>query len=242
MRSSFISTAILALSARVFAQTGGFDVMSSPTQDQTVAAGSVLPIVWAASANYTGTTVTIQLLQGLTPGTLQLGQIIKAGISSDAGKYDWTVPTDLTYFATYGFSLISDKDTSVFQYSRPFHVTGLSGVVSTSGSGTATVTMHLSTGISYAANMASTTSTSSTSSVHNSTIASSTTSSTIVKPTSNVTLSTTLTSKTSTVASQTTGTSSSSSAAATQSKNAAVGNVAAGGMAMFGGLLIAFAL
>jgi hypothetical protein len=76
MRYSFISAAILALSSSVFAQTSGFDAISSPIQDQNVPAGTSLDIVWQPSTNYTGT-VTITLLEGATPSTLALGPVLQ---------------------------------------------------------------------------------------------------------------------------------------------------------------------
>jgi len=229
MRSSFISTAILAFASAVYATnpTPGFDPITSPIQDQNIAAGSSFDIVWDPSANYTGT-VTIQLLQGATPSTLSTGDVIKAGIDSSAGTYTWAVPTTLQYFATYGFVITADSNSTLFQYSFPFHVTGLSGAAV--GSSTSTYTMHLSTGTAY---------TSSSTPAANSTTTALNSTSTISKPTSNITLSTTIATKT---ASTGQTTSSSSSAAPTSSKNAAVAQVATGSLAMIGGLIVAFAL
>ena len=78
MRYSFVSAAVLSLASTIFAQTAGFDAMTSPTQDQSVAAGSSLNIVWDAG-NYTADsdTITITLLQGADPSTLSKGQVIK---------------------------------------------------------------------------------------------------------------------------------------------------------------------
>ena len=76
MRSSFISAAVLAFASVVCAQTANFDAITSPYQDQNVAAGEPFDIVWEASKNYTGT-VTIQLLEGATPSTLSKGDVIK---------------------------------------------------------------------------------------------------------------------------------------------------------------------
>jgi hypothetical protein len=150
-----------------------------------------------------------------------------AGVDNSAGKYTWSVPTTTPSFATYGFSISLDSDPTIFQYSFPFHITGLSGSSTTNSSSTSTVTMHLSTGSAY------TSSSSSTPSLN------STTSSTIAKPTSNVTLSTTIATKT-TAPSKTA--SSTSSAAPTTTTNAAVAQVATGSLAMIGGLIIAFVL
>jgi hypothetical protein len=155
-----------------------------------------------------------------------------AGIDSSAGTYTWDVPTSLQSFATYGFTIIQDTNTTCFQYSFPFHITGLSGGSSSgvSNSGPAsTVTMHLSTGSNYVA---------STSTVSNSTT-SYPTSKPTSKPTSNITLSTTLASQT--IASNTQA-SSTGSASPTATKNAAVAQVATGSLAMIGGLVLALAL
>lgn len=184
-----------------------------------------MDIVWDPSANYSGT-VTIQLLQGASPSTLSTGDVIKAGIDSSAGKYTWAVPTTLQYFATYGFTITADSNTTLFQYSFPFHVTGLSAAAV--GSSTSTLTMHLSTGTAYTS--------SSTPAANSTTLTSSSTSS---KPTSNITLSTTIATKT---ASTGQTTSSTSSSAPTSTTNAAVAQVATGSLAMIGGLIIAFVL
>jgi Ser-Thr-rich glycosyl-phosphatidyl-inositol-anchored membrane family len=144
-----------------------------------------------------------------------------AGIDSSAGTYTWDVPTSLQSFATYGFTIIQDTNTTCFQYSFPFHITGLSGGSSSGGS-------------NYVA---------STSTVSNSTT-SYPTSKPTSKPTSNITLSTTLASQT--IASQTiasnTQASSTGSASPTATKNAAVAQVATGSLAMIGGLVLALAL
>jgi hypothetical protein len=80
MRYSFISAAILALTSSVFAQTEGFDVITSPIKDQQVPAGEPFEIVWQPGT-YTKGTATITLLQGATPETLQDGQVIVGSYS-----------------------------------------------------------------------------------------------------------------------------------------------------------------
>lgn len=78
MRFSTIS-AVFGLAASVRAQfnpTAGFDVLTSPTQDQTVAAGSTLDIIWEPTAAFDKETVSITLLQGSTPSTLVAGDVI----------------------------------------------------------------------------------------------------------------------------------------------------------------------
>jgi hypothetical protein len=65
-----ISAAALAFAATAFAQTEGFDAMSTPTKDEYVTAGTTYNIEWAPST-YTGS-VTLSLLGGATPSTLQI--------------------------------------------------------------------------------------------------------------------------------------------------------------------------
>jgi hypothetical protein len=252
MRFSTIS-AVLAFAASTYAQTAGFDPITAPTQDQNVAAGSTLDIVWEPSANYTGT-VSITLLEGATPSTLTLGNVVKAGIENSVGKFSWAIPSDIATFATYGFKITLDSDTTIFQYSFPFHITGTSTSSSSySGSMTSasTKTMTLSTGTAYtptsSALSSSTSSANLTSSVIKTASYNATTMSTAssIKPTGN--------SSTTYAVSTTTGSGSSasktgssatttSSGPAAATTNAAVANIASGSMALFGGLVIAFAL
>ncbi|EKD19276.1 uncharacterized protein L3040_009284 [Drepanopeziza brunnea f. sp. 'multigermtubi'] len=137
MRYSTISAAILAMASSVMAQTADFAAMYTPTQNQQVAAGSVLDITWQTSTVYTGP-VTIQLLQGATPSTLELGLVVAASIDQALGKFSWTVPTDLQSFATYGFKITLDSTASLpeptFQFSFPFHITGLAAAAASSSS------------------------------------------------------------------------------------------------------------
>jgi len=250
MRFSTIS-AVLALAASACAQTANFDAITSPTQDQTVAAGSTLDIVWEPSADHTGT-VTITLLQGATPATLSLGDVVKAGIDSSVGTYSWTIPSDIGSFATYGFKLTLDSNATVFQYSFPFHITGASTSYSASGTGSSTtplstVTKTLSTGTAYTPSSTYTSSANITSIIKTASANSSTLSTvTAVKPTGNSTLSYVASTATVTTAS---GSTASKTAAtitgtgpATATTNAAVANIASGSMALFGGLVLAFAL
>lgn len=73
MKFSLVAV-LAATAASVIAQTPGFDVTSTPTQDQTIKAGSSLEIVWEPATEKG--TVTITLLQGASPSTLQLGPVV----------------------------------------------------------------------------------------------------------------------------------------------------------------------
>lgn len=67
--------AFVALVGTAFAQTEGFDSITVPTKDQALIAGETLDITWEYSSEYDGT-VTLQLLQGATQGTLEIGETI----------------------------------------------------------------------------------------------------------------------------------------------------------------------
>lgn len=251
MRFSIIS-AVCAFAATAYAQTAGFDALSIPTQDQKVAAGSTLDITWEPTAAYNKDTVTITLLQGSTPSTLSAGPIVASSIASSAGKFSWTIPSDIGSFATYGFQLTLDSDTKIFQYSFPFHITGASSSSATSSatgsitSAASTKTLTLSTGTAYTpipTSSSISSSANSTTVVKTSYSASTLATVSSVKPTGNSTLtyvSPTATAATTTSAKTGSATTTSSPAAATT--NAAAANIAQGSLALFGGLVLALAL
>jgi len=235
MRCSIVSAAVLALASSVVAQTSGFDAITAPTQDQQIAAGSNFTIVWTPSpGGYDNDTISITLLYGTSASTLQLAPTpIASNISNYLGSYTYLIPATGLY-PTYGFKLALDFDPTIFQYSFPFHITG-GASSSLSGTATSTLTQTVAPGPSY------------TSSVTNSsTVIASTTSSssmsTIATPSSNLT--TSVISKTTTAATKTASSSgsSTSTAAATSSSSAAIANAVTGGLAAFGGLVLAFAL
>ncbi|KAK0118941.1 hypothetical protein ONS95_007810 [Cadophora gregata] len=250
MQYSFVAAAVLAFTSSVFAQTAGFAALTVPTQDQNVEAGSVLDITWQPSTEHPGP-ITIQLLQGASPSTLEIGATVAQSIDQATGKFAWTVPKDLKSFATYGFKLTLDSTKSdanpIFQFSFPFHVTGLSSSSSSSASVTGgTTTVHISTGPSYTAKptsssySASSVSVNSTSTYVPSTHSASASAPVVVYPTANITLSTT---RTPTVAPTGTGSSPSStgSSPSTVTGNSA-STMARGGLAVAAGVVLAFAL
>ncbi|KAG0650663.1 hypothetical protein D0Z07_2535 [Hyphodiscus hymeniophilus] len=258
MRHSFISAAFVALISSVSAQTAGFDAISAPTQDQNIPAGSSFDIIWEPNG-VTGT-ITIKLLQGATPSTLQVGPVVAASIDNTAGKYTYAVPS-VSSFATYGFEIVLDSTASeaspTFQYSNPFHIVGGSSSASSSASASSSVTssgmtttVHLSTGPSYTSTVTPTTTSVSSSSIIVSTTALNTTSSvastttTLLLP-SSVSNSTTLSTAAASFTSSPTPSSNistSSPPAITIAANAAMSNIASGGMAMVVGILLALAL
>lgn len=72
--------ALVVFIGSAFAQTEGFDSMTVPTDNQVLNAGETLDITWEYTSEYAGK-VTIALLQGASPSTLQVGDTI-AGMSS----------------------------------------------------------------------------------------------------------------------------------------------------------------
>ncbi|KAH9219018.1 Ser-Thr-rich glycosyl-phosphatidyl-inositol-anchored membrane family-domain-containing protein [Leptodontidium sp. 2 PMI_412] len=254
MQYSFVAAAVLAFTSSVFAQTAGFAVMTVPSQDQNVEAGSTLDITWAPSTTNTGA-ITIQLLQGASPSTLEIGETIAASIDQTTGKFAWTVPKDLKSFATYGFKITLDSTKSnpnpVFQFSFPFHITGLSGSSSASAYATGgTTTVHLSTGTGYTAKPTTTSISSyvlSSASVNSTSTyvpvttysASTSGSGAVVYPTANVTLSTTLRP---TASASGSGTASGTTAPAATVTGNSASSIARGGLAVAAGMVLAFAL
>lgn len=65
-----ITAAALAFAASALAQTTGFDAFTTPAKDENVPAGETYTIVWQPNG-VTGT-VTLSLLGGATPGTLNV--------------------------------------------------------------------------------------------------------------------------------------------------------------------------
>lgn len=75
MRFVISAAGLMAFVSAVVAQTAGFDAITTPAKNEIVPAGSNYVIHWDYTSTYAGT-VTIQLLQGATPSTLQLGAVI----------------------------------------------------------------------------------------------------------------------------------------------------------------------
>lgn len=75
MRVTVSAATLLAWVSAVMAQTSGFDAVLTPTKDEVVPAGSTYTITWDYSSTYAGT-ISIQILEGATSTTLQLGDVI----------------------------------------------------------------------------------------------------------------------------------------------------------------------
>lgn len=225
MRYSFVSAAILALASSVVGEI--FDDIILPTTDQIIPAGKPFNITWLP-AGVDGT-ITISLLQGPTNISLATGPVIKTGVNNLDGHFSW-VAADGS-FATYGFFFQHEQKKELTEYSRPFHIKG-----GKAGSGGSTTTIQLAPGPSYTAIANSTT----TSSVPSSTVTviSTSTSVNLPSPSSNLTIST----STSTRNGPSPTTSNPSSTPPVTTPNAGVANIATGGLALVGGMFLAFAL
>lgn len=81
MQFTISAATLLALVSAAMAQTAGFDAITKPAKDEAVAACASYPITWEYTSDYSGT-VSIQLLEGATSTTLQLGPVIASTFSS----------------------------------------------------------------------------------------------------------------------------------------------------------------
>ncbi|KAK4147871.1 Ser-Thr-rich glycosyl-phosphatidyl-inositol-anchored membrane family-domain-containing protein [Dichotomopilus funicola] len=109
------------------AQTPGFNPITKPTEGEKVPAGSTYKIVWEPSAANPGA-ITIGLLGGATPSSLNVIDTIAAAVDSAAGSFAWNVPATLGDLATYGIKISLDSDPeNVFQYGFPFKIVGHAG-------------------------------------------------------------------------------------------------------------------
>ncbi|TVY28040.1 hypothetical protein LHYA1_G002639 [Lachnellula hyalina] len=252
--------------------TPGFDAISSPsTKDQNLVAGSDFTITWTASS-YTSDsdTVSIVILAGNDPATLQPGDTITS-IKNSVGSYTWKVPssTAVTYgfkiqlnsdptifqysqpFHITGGSASSSSSSSVSSVSSASAIASAipSAIPSTVSSAVSSaipspcsstivsiVTVTASAGLTTPeVKLASATISNS-----SATAASNTT---LVAPTTSAIANTSTTLLKSTIGATKTGASSSSSATAPiVVANAAASNLAQGGIALIGGLVLAFAL
>ncbi|KAG8162455.1 hypothetical protein KVR01_008220 [Diaporthe batatas] len=129
MQVTITAATLLAWVSAALAQTAGFDPITTPAKDESVAAGSTYTVKWDYSADYAGT-VSIQLLQGADPTTLQLGPVVASGLDNSAGSFAWAVDAGLGADATYGLKITYDSNPEVFQYSFPFHIAQAAAVSS----------------------------------------------------------------------------------------------------------------
>ncbi|KAK0617943.1 hypothetical protein B0T17DRAFT_591878 [Bombardia bombarda] len=260
----FTIPAFLALVASVLAEdpTPGFDAIQKPTEGEKVPAGKTYKIQWESSVNVTGP-VTVSLLGGVSPSKLFILDAIKKGVDNSAGELDWDVPKELGALATYGIKISLDADPHIFQYGFPFQITGgATASGSGSGSGSASASAPSTSGTATGSGSSSGAVTTGTGSSSSGTGSGSTPSvsepASDSGPSGNVDVqtsvpatpepttaatSTTLSVVTTSAATSTTGagavTTTSSSSSTTSTSGASAGNVAAGGLSLFGGLVAA---
>jgi hypothetical protein len=154
---------VLAFVSSAFAQTptSSFDILSSPTDGTSYAVGDLLPMVWEPGT--ITDTISLILLGGPTVTDLSPIMVIArkastrpfycssysiptntdspAALANHFGNYAWTIPPEVGTFAIYTVNLTDSTNTTLFQYSYPFHLTGGSAV----GSGTSTGALTAST-------------------------------------------------------------------------------------------------
>ncbi|CAK7266703.1 hypothetical protein SEPCBS119000_002166 [Sporothrix epigloea] len=181
----FSAANLLAFASAVLAQTANFDVVNQPTKNSVVPAGKTFTIVWSPSAKYNEDTITLALLGGPTPQTLQEVSVIKSGLDSGAGKYEWAVAPALGADATYGIRITLDSDPSIMEYSFPFTISSKSTGSATSD-GSSNSGAHLAES-SAAGTIAATTKTTASSSTSTSSSSKTTVSTTSSKTTTSLT-------------------------------------------------------
>ncbi|KAI0483240.1 hypothetical protein GGR56DRAFT_671022 [Xylariaceae sp. FL0804] len=149
MRTSAVYASALAFAASAQAQVLGFASMTNPTDNEVVAAGTTLPIVWQ-NTKYSGD-VTIELLGGKTPNTLVVLETLATVPITDK-EYDWATSCSDAKYATYGIKITSVGDSSLFQYSFPF---SLKACESASTSSSSSSSSSSTTEVSYPTTVAS---------------------------------------------------------------------------------------
>lgn len=146
MRFTAAASAILAFAVSALAQTADFNPIYKPESGSTVEAGSTVEITWEAPAKYASGTVSIHLIGGATQNTQEKIADIASGVDNSANSYSWTVDASLGDKAVYGLVFTWEADTSIFQYSNPFHIAAstdkptASVTASASDSGATTIT------------------------------------------------------------------------------------------------------
>jgi len=123
MRFSIAAT--LAFATSVFAQeaTSGFNVFTKPTDGEQVPAGSTYEIVWQHGAEHPGP-ITIQLIGGPKQDKQDILETLVSGYDAETESFSWSVDASLGKFPFYGLKLFLDSDSTIFQYSFPFTISG----------------------------------------------------------------------------------------------------------------------
>ncbi|QUC17851.1 uncharacterized protein UV8b_02092 [Ustilaginoidea virens] len=136
----FSVAAVLAFAASAIAQTADFDPIYTPNSGETIDAGAPYTVTWSSPAKYMDGTVSIELIGGKTQNTQQHIADIASGIKNSANKYTWNVDASLGAEAVYGLVFKLESNSSIFQYSNPFHIRAAAKPAPSSASQTVTVT------------------------------------------------------------------------------------------------------
>ncbi|KAJ5358655.1 cell wall protein [Penicillium cataractarum] len=211
---TFITIAAALFAGVASATNSEANAFKNPAGGYTFTVGEPTTLTWNADA---GTTVTLRLQHG-SVSTANSGTIIASSIDND-GSYTWNVPSDLAYESDYTIEIIDDQDTSNYNFSPRFTVSGaVVATTTTSASSTSTSATSTSTTVSTTSTSSTKTSSSSSATPTTMTTSSSSASSTASSTTQSST------SAASTSASSTT------SAASVPTTNAGVVNRVSGGL------------
>ncbi|KAF4582976.1 Cell wall beta-glucan synthesis [Ophiocordyceps camponoti-floridani] len=102
--------------------TPGFDPVIRPRAHEAIPAGSLFTIVWDTPAAYAAGSLAISLIGGDRQDAQETIANLTEAVPNAVGRYTWSVSPTLGNKRVYGLVLRWSKDTSVFQYSNPFHI------------------------------------------------------------------------------------------------------------------------
>jgi len=134
MQFTISAAALVAMAASVLAQTGDFNPVYTPLENEIIPAGSTYEITWDAPAKYADGTITITLIGGASQPLQVPLQQLAAGIPNTDEKFSWDVDASLGAEAVYGLKISLDSDPEIYQYSMPFTIDGSGAPVSSSAS------------------------------------------------------------------------------------------------------------
>ncbi|KAF3767965.1 hypothetical protein M406DRAFT_70065 [Cryphonectria parasitica EP155] len=113
--------ALCFLAGFASAQTDGFDAITRPTKNESITAGSTTHITWEYDDKWPGD-ITITLIGGSSPSTLSPVDNLTSNYDNSKGDFTWAVDKSLGEDATYGIQIYWNTNSSVFQWSNPFHI------------------------------------------------------------------------------------------------------------------------
>ncbi|KAJ5312323.1 hypothetical protein PENANT_c011G01674 [Penicillium antarcticum] len=216
----FTSFAVVALAAIASASSTA-NSFNIPTNGYTFKVGESTTLTWTPT---TSGTVTLRLQWGAVT-TANSGSVLASNIAND-GSYTWDVPSSLAAQPDYTIEIISDVDTSDYNFLPRFTVEGSTVSVSTS---TASKTSSTSSESTSSATPTTTMTTESSSSASTSS-SSQTTMATSSSAASTSASTTDSSSSSSSTASTSSAASSSASESAVPTTNAGVANRVSGGL------------